>query len=462
MATNNFDEVKPLLDMTQGRPWRVLTKFATPLILSGLIQQLYNLADQLIVGNFAGAKGGITGQAAVAAVGASVVITTLFVMVGGGASMGCNVIVSQLFGAKRFGRLKTTVFTSLLFFSGLSILLALLGKAVSAPLLRALDTPADIFPSAQSYLEIYMYGLPFLFLYNVCNSIFNALGDSKKPLYFLIFSTVANVALDYVFVAHFGWAVRGVAWATFIAQGMACLLCLGVLLKKIRAIDPGTEPVRAFDTRSLRAMLRISIPSMIQMSIVSVGALLVQRVVNKFGSAYIAGYSPAVRIQQFMSTALNSMGSAVSTFTAQNVGARRHDRVSGGIRAALSFMVAFSFVMAGVIYLFAENMLGWFGDSLDAEAIGAGTFYLRVVVLGFAPFSFFNVFCAVSRGAGYMPAFTISTLADLGTRVAFAYLFWQALGRNVVGVSVVVGWGVGFACALAFHLVGRWRTVERI
>lgn len=448
--------------MTQGRPWRVLTKFAMPLVLSGLIQQFYNLADQLIVGNFAAAGGGMTGQAALAAVGASVVITTLFVMLGGGASMGCNVIISQLFGAKRFGDLKTTLFTSLLFFSGFSVFLALLGSVVSAPLLRALDTPGDIFPAARDYLEIYMYGLPFLFLYNVCNAIFNALGDSKKPLYFLIFSTVLNVFLDYVFVAVFGWAVKGVAWATFLAQGAACLISLTVLLRKARDIDPGEETVRAFDGKRLKAMLRISVPSMIQMSIVSVGALLVQRVVNLFGSSYIAGYSPAVRIQQFISTAINTMGSAVSTYTAQNIGANRYDRVNGGIRAALTFMVTFSLLMIGVVYAFGGAMLGWFGDSLDAEALDAGLFYLQVVVLGMAPFCFFNVYNAVARGAGYMPAFTISTLTDLGVRVAFAYLFVGLFGRHVIAISVVTGWAVGVTVSVLFHMSGKWKTARRI
>lgn len=447
--------------MTQGKPWRILMKFAAPLILSGIIQQFYNLADQLIVGNFA-AAGGMSGQSALAAVGASVVITTLFVMLGGGASMGCNVIISQLFGAKRFGDLKTTLFTSLLFFSGLSVLLAALGSAVSAPLLRALNTPDDIFSAARDYLSIYMYGLPFLFLYNVCNAIFNALGDSKKPLYFLIFSTVLNVLLDYLFVARFGWAVKGVAWATFIAQGVACMISLAVLLRKARAIASGYEPVRAFDRKRLAAMLRISVPSMLQMSIVSIGALLVQKVANQFGSSFLAGYSPAVRIQQFMSTAINTMGSAVSTYAAQNIGARRHDRVNGGIHAALTFMVTFSLLMIAVVYPFGETMLGWFGDSLDAEALDAGVFYLRVVVLGMAPFCFFNVYNAVARGAGYMPAFTISTLADLGVRVAFAYCFDDLLGREVIAVSVVIGWAFGVAISVAFHLSGRWKTAKRI
>lgn len=448
--------------MTQGKPWRVLMKFAAPLILSGIIQQFYNLADQAIVGNFGGAGGSMTGQSALAAVGASVVITTLFIMLGGGASMGCNVIISQLFGAKRFGDLKTTLFTSLLFFSGFSVLLAILGSFISAPLLRVLDTPEDIFPAARDYLSIYMYGLPFLFLYNVCNAIFNALGDSKKPLYFLIFSTVMNVFLDYVFVAKFGWAVVGVAWATFIAQGAACLISLTVLLLKARGINPGDGIVRAFDKKRLAAMLRISVPSMIQMSIVSVGALLVQRVVNTFGSSFIAGYSPAVRIQQFMSTAVNTMGSAVSTYTAQNIGAGRYDRVSGGIRASLTFMVSFSLLVVGVIYLFGGTMLGWFGDSLDKTAVDAGVFYLRVVVLGMAPFCFFNVFNAVARGAGYMPAFTISTLTDLAVRVAFAYLFVGLLGRHVVAISVVTGWAFGVTTSVAFHVSGRWRTAKRI
>lgn len=449
-------------NLTQGKPWKVLMSFAIPLILSGLIQQFYNLADSIIVGNFAGAGGSISGEDALAAVGASSTITNLFIMLGNGGSMGCGVVISQMFGGKRFGELKTTLYTSLIFFGIVALVLMGVGSVVAGPLTSIMNTPDNIFGAAVDYLRIYMFGLPFLFIYNVCNAIFNAMGDSKKPLYFLIFSTVFNVALDYIFVAKFGWAVKGVAWATFIAQGAACLLSLFTLLKKSAGIDSGSEQIRFFDKSKLGSMLRIGVPSMIQMSIVSFGALLVQALVNGFGSAFIAGYSSAVRIHQFMSTTINTMGSAVSTYSAQNIGANRYDRVNAGIKAALTVMISVCLVLVAVIYAFGGNIVGLFSEDPSQEALAAGVFYLRLVVVGMLPFCLFNCFNGVARGAGYMPAFTISTLTDLAVRVIFAYSFVSLLGRNVIAISVVVGWLVGTVISTAFHLTGRWKTAKKI
>ncbi len=449
-------------DLTHGKPWKVLMAFAIPLILSGIIQQFYNLADSVIVGNFAGAGGGISGEDALAAVGASSTITMLFIMLGNGGSMGCGVVISQMFGGKRFAELKTTLYTSLIFFGAVAILMAVIGSFVAAPLTSVMNTPPEIFDAAVDYLRIYMYGLPFLFIYNVCNAIFNAMGDSKKPLYFLIFSTILNIVLDYIFVAYCGWAVKGVAWATFIAQGLAGILSLVTLLKKTAAIDTGSAHISFWDTKKLLSMLRIGVPSMIQMSIVSVGALLVQAIVNSYGAAFIAGYSAANRIHHFMSTTVNTTGSAMSTFTAQNIGAGRIERVNQGIKAALTFMLSVTAILIVVIFVFGEDLVSLFAENPSAEALQAGTFYLKLIVCGLTVFSFFNCFNGVARGAGYMPAFTISTLADLGVRVAFAYAFNGLLGRNVIAISVVVGWFVGMLITFGFHMTGKWKNAKKV
>lgn len=460
-------EVVFLKDLTRGKPWKVLLMFAIPLVLSGLIQQLYNMADSLIVGNFASVEnGGISGVNALAAVGASSTITMLFISLGNGGSMGCGVVISQMFGGKRFGEVKTTLYTSLIFFCGLAVVMMIAGSLLAGPMTGWMNTPTEIYDAAVDYLRIYMFGLPFLFIYNVCNAIFNALGDSRKPLYFLIFSSLFNILLDYIFVAKLGWAVKGVAWATFIAQGLACLLSLGVLLHKAAGIDAGDEKVKFFDGKTLLSTLRIGVPSMIQMSIVSLGALLVQAVVNSFGPVFLAGYSSANRIHMFISTVIHTVGSAVSTYTAQNIGAGQYDRVQAGIRAALSFMVAFSLAMVAVMFLFGRNLVGLFVDEPVDKVLSTGAFYLKLISIGMVPFSFFNCFNGVARGAGYMPAFTISTLSDLAVRVAFAYLFAycfpSVLGENVIAVSVIVGWCVGTILSVAFHCSGRWKHARKI
>ena len=449
-------------DMTHGKPWKVLMAFAIPLILSGIIQQFYNLADSIIVGNFAGAGGAMTGEDALAAVSASSTITNLFIMLGNGASMGCGVVISQLFGGRRYGDLKTTLYTSLIFFGGMAVAMMTVGSIVAGPLTSIMNTPENIFGAAVDYLRIYMFGLPFLFIYNVCNAIFNALGDSRKPLYFLIFSTIFNIALDYIFVAKCGWAVKGVAWATFIAQGLACILSFVTLLRKTSKIDVRGEHVRLFDKKRLFSMLRIGVPSMLQMSIVSVGALLVQALVNDFGAGFIAGYGSAVRIHQFMATAVNTMGSAISTYSAQNIGAGRYDRVNGGIKAALTFMLSFCLVLIGVAYIFGGDLVSMFSEDTSQEALQAGVHYLRTVVIAMIPFCFFNCFNGVARGAGYMPAFTISTFSDLGTRVIAAYALVGVFGRDMIAYSVAIGWVIGAAIAISFHATGRWKHAKRV
>ena len=448
--------------MTQGRPWKVLLTFAVPLILSAIIQHFYNLADSVIVGNYAGLHGGISGQNALAAVGASSTVTALFISLGSGGSIGCGVVISQLFGARRYADMKSTLYTSLLFFGAVALVLTAVGSVVATPLTGLMNTPEDIFAPATDYLRIYMFGLPFLFLYNVCNAIFNALGDSRKPLFFLIFSTLFNIALDYLFVAKCGWNVKGVAWATFIAQGVACLLSLFVLLYKVRGMETGGGTVRYFDNKKLLAMLRIGVPSMLQMSVVSVGALLVQAVVNTFGAAFIAGYSSAVKVHNFLATAIYTSGSAVSTFTAQNIGANRYDRVGEGIRAALVCMVSFCVVVAVTVFLFGENFIRLFMDSPSREALDAGVYYLRLICVGMIPFCFFSCFNGVARGAGYMPAFVVSTFSDLLVRVVFCYAFVSVLERRVVTISVLAGWSVGIIISTAFHLSGRWKHAKRL
>jgi len=209
-------------------------------------------------------------------------------------------------------------------------------------------------------------------------------------------------------------------------------------------------------------MLRVGIPSMIQMSIVSVGSLMVQAVINSFGSAFLAGYSAAHKIHIFMSTGTNTCGQAISTYTAQNIGAGRLDRVSDGIKSVLTVMVSVTLIMVAITYIFGSGLVGLFVENPTAEVLDAGIFYLRVVVIGMIPFCFFNCFNGVARGAGYMPAVTISTLTDLFVRVAFAYAFVDILGRNVVAISVVVGWGVGIVISCAFHISGRWKKAKRI
>lgn len=330
------DLITMIKDLTEGEPRKVLWQFTMPMFVSVIFQQLYNIADSIIVGNFAA-----NGEDALAAVGASYPITMIFMAIALGCNVGCSVVISQLFGAKRYREMKTAVNTTILSSLTLSILLTVFGVSFSTFMLNALKTPENIFVDAGVYLKIYIGGFTFLFLYNVTTGVFTSLGDSKTPLYFLIGSSLSNIALDYLFVAKFHWDVAGVAWATFICQGVACVLAMLTLTKRLKAVECEGRP-EAFSLPMLIRIGKIAIPSVLQQSFVSVGNIFIQRLVNGFGSSVIAGYSAAIKINTFALTCFSTLGNAISNFTAQNVGAGKEDRVKKGLSAGMKmgFVIA--------------------------------------------------------------------------------------------------------------------------
>lgn len=436
--------------MTKGRPGRLILAFALPLILSNLFQQCYNLVDTIVVGNFVGVNG-------LAAVGASTPITQLFVSMGGGASMGVSVLVGQYYGARDWKRLKSGVNTALLLFSGFSLLLLFVGLLISRPLLSALSTPAEVLADAQAYLNIYLLGLPFLFLYNTANAIFNGMGDSKKPLYFLIFSSLLNILLDYVFVAAFHWGVLGVAYATLIAQGLACLLANGALFRRLRHLA-ADSPAARFDRSSLSVILKVGVPTMLQLMSVSLGGLLVQSLVNGYGSDAIAGYSAALKVNALASMVINTLGSALSTFTAQNIGADQYDRPGQGIRSVVAVTLAYSLALIGVVFLFGRNIIAMFaGEEATEEMVRVGAEYLYWVTPGYLVFSLMNAFNGISRGAGYMLGFTFSTMMDITCRCLLSFLLNAWIGMQGIWLAIPLGWIVGLAIAIVSYRGGKWK-----
>ena len=257
-------------DMTQGAPGKILWSFSLPLLFSVIFQQLYSIVDSVVAGKF-------VGVGALAAVGASYPITMIFIAIATGANIGSSVIISQYFGAKKYEDMKTAVYTSILSVVALSLILTVAGTVYCNPLMRMLDTPADVFGDGALYLRIYIWGLLFLFLYNICTGVFTALGDSRTPLYFLIGSSVSNIVFDLIFVISFRMGVAGVAWATFLCQGVASLLAILTLIRRLRKIKTS----QAFPVYSFRMLGRISIvavPSILQQSFISIGNLFVQRV----------------------------------------------------------------------------------------------------------------------------------------------------------------------------------------
>lgn len=332
-------------DLTKGNVRPVLWSFTIPMFISVVFQQLYNIADSAIAGRFAG-------EDALAAVGASYPITMIFMAIAIGCNVGCAVVISSYFGAGDIRRMKTAISTTLIASTVLAVALTIFGLLTSSYLMQMMNTPHNIFDAGDIYLKIYIGGMVFLFCYNVATGIFTALGDSKTPLYFLIGSSVGNVALDYLFVAVFHFGVSGVGWATFLAQGIAGILAVITLLRRVAKLPTGHGKVMLYSKSMLRRIAKIAVPSILQQSFVSVGNIFIQSLVNSFGSAVIAGYSAAIKLNTFTITSFSTLGNALSSFSAQNIGAAKIDRVRKGFRAGtmLAWIIAVPFFC--LIFLF--------------------------------------------------------------------------------------------------------------
>ena len=452
-------------NMIEDAPGRTLFFFALPMILGNLFQQFYNMADSVIVGRF-------VGEDALAAVGASYALTTVFVMLAIGGGTGSSVITSQYLGAGKYKKMKTSVSTALIAFLALSILLAVFGLVFSGGILHALKTPENIQEPAKLYLKIYFCGLPFLFMYNILAAMFNAMGDSRTPLYLLIFSSLLNVALDILFVTGFSMGVAGVAVATVLAQGISAVISFFLLAARLREYQEGDEGegekeavlVAAqnrdgslFDGQMLQKMIKVAIPTMLQQSIVSVGMLLVQSVVNGFGSSVLAGYTAGTRIESICIVPMIAMGNAVSTFTAQNMGAGKPERVKRGYRVAYGIVFAFAAAICIILLLFKKQIIGVFMDGAsNSLAYSTGVGYLSFIAFFFVFIGLKATTDGVLRGSGDVVVFTAANLVNLTIRVAVANLLAPVWGVAAVWYAVPMGWTANYLISFCRYLSGKW------
>ncbi len=437
-------------DMLKDHPGKSLLFFALPMIIGDLFQKFYNMVDSIIVGRF-------VSEGALAAVGASYSLTTIFIMIAIGGGIGSSVITSQYLGAGEYENMKTSIYTSLISFFALSTLLLLFGVCANRRMLLALNTPSDIFNDAALYLNIYFMGLPFLFMYNILSSIFNSLGKSKIPLYFLIFSSVLNVFLDLYMVIVLNMGVAGVAIATVIAQGVSAVASFIVLMRTIKSYDTDTRYVDKFNLRMLKRMIFISIPSILQQSIVSIGIVLVQSVVNGFGSSVLAGYSVATRIETICIVPMIATGNAISTFTAQNIGAGQHERVQEGYSAGYRIVGTFAITIALIIALFHRPIVSLFLDvESGSEAFDVGISFLRFIGYFFIFIGLKSITDGVLRGAGDMTVFTVSNLVNLSIRVIVASKLTPVWGIGAVWYAIPMGWAANYLISFMYYTTGKW------
>ncbi len=441
-------------DLTTGKPETVLWQFCLPLFGSIIFQQLYNIADSLVAGKF-------IGENALAAVGNSYEITLIFIAFAFGCNIGCSVIVSTYFGAKRFNEMKTAVYTALIFSGALCLTLMLIGILGCNSLLELIRTPQEVFADSKLYLDIYVWGLPFVFYYNISTGIFSAMGDSRTPFYFLAVSSCANIAMDIWFVAGFHMGVAGVAWATFICQGISAFLALFVVMKKLRAIRT-EERCRIFSSSICIKIAKIAIPSILQQSFVSVGNIILQGVINGFGPGVMAGYSAAIKLNNLVITSFTTLGNGISNYTGQNLGAGKLSRIPQGFRAGIKMVWLLSLPIVILYFTCGRFLLMLFMNTPSQDAMHTGLMLLRIV----SPFYFVKsaklVSDGVLRGAGLMGPFMAGTFTDLILRVLLAvFLSGTQLGATGIWCAWPVGWTISAILSIFFYSRGPWRQQSK-
>lgn len=430
-------------DLTVGSPETVLWKFCLPLFGSIVFQQLYNIADSFVAGKF-------IGENALAAVGNSYEITLIFIAFAFGCNIGCSVIVSKLFGAKRNAELKTAIRTTMVTSGILCLLLMFFGIIFSGAFLTFINTPANVLADSKLYLDIYIMGLPFVFFYNISTGIFSALGDSKTPFYFLAASSISNIAVDILFVKYFQMGVSGVAWATFLCQGVSCVLALIFVFKRLSAI-PCPEKAALFSWKLLKDIAVVAIPSILQQSFISVGNIVIQSIINGFGAGVMAGYSASIKLNNLVITSFTTLGNGISNYTAQNMGAGKYNRVWEGFKAGIKMVWTICIPLV-LLYLFAsKGLVHIFMDKPSDDALNTGVLFLRIV----APFYFVVSTKLVSdgilRGTEHMKQFMAATFSDLILRIVLAFFLSSQFGSIGIWCAWPIGWAIGTALSLYFY-----------
>jgi putative MATE family efflux protein len=436
-------------NLTEGNSGSLIFKFAIPMLIGNVFQQLYNVVDSIIVGRY-------IGKQALAAVGASFPLIFMMISFVVGVAMGTTIIVSQYFGAKDIKMVKRSIETMYVFLFFASIVVTILGISLSGPIFRLIQLPEDVMPQAITYFNVYLLGTVFFFGFNGISSVLRGLGDSKTPLYFLMISTVMNAILVWLFVAVFKWGVAGSAWATVIAQAGAFFTGI-IYLNRTHEIVKLNSLKLVFDRAIFRKSIKIGLPTGLQQTFVSIGMLAVTRIVNGFGTDAIAAYSVAMRLDSLAGMPAMNFGAALSTFVGQNLGANKPERVRQGFKATFLMSGALALFTSLCVILFRNQLMHLFTDDVAVIAIGAE--YLVIVSSFYIFFSAMFVIGGVMRGAGdtLIPMF-ITLFALWAVRIPAAWILSRYFGVDGIWWSIPVAWFIGMALSYLYYLKGNWKT----
>ena len=437
-------------DMTTGNEARHIMTFALPIMGGLVLQQLYNTVDSVVVGRY-------LGEASLSAVGTCAALTMFVVSFATGLCNGSGVLFAQLFGAKRYDDLRRSLSTGLLFLSGLSILIALLAVGFSGPLFRLLRVPEEVKPDALRYFRIYCIGLLFQFVYNVVSAALRAVGDSQATLWFLLISSVLNILLDVLFVIALHWGVAGTAIATVICQGICAVVSVAYMMKKYSWYRFGKGQF-VFEGEKARLILKLGVPTMIQMCIVSGGNVLIQYVVNDLGTSAIAANTAAGRIEGYLFVPAQGLNNGIATFSGQNIGAGLPDRVRSGRVKARKILIPVALALALILFVFARQLIGLFG--VEGDALTLGIAHLKFIAPFFVLFCLYMSNAGALTGTGDVKMASAITLSVLGVRVACTYLFRYAFHMGFASLYVAnpIGWVVGLGFSFLRFRSGAWET----
>ncbi len=441
-------------DLTVGKPESVLFHFCLPLFGSVIFQQLYNIADSLVAGKF-------LGEEALAAVGNSYELTLIFIAIGYGCNIGCSVIASQLFGARNYRDLRTSITTTFISTALLTAVVMAVGLILCNSMLTWINTPENIFTDSALYLRIYIFSLPFNFFYNIATGVFSALGDSKTPFVFLAVSSLANIGMDILFVASFGMGIAGVGWATFICQGVACVLAVAFLFRRLTDLPAGDEPAPVFSGALLKRITAVAVPGILQQSLISVGNIILQGTINQYGSSVIAGYSAAIKLNNMLINALMAFCNGVSNYSGQNLGAGKLERIPQGFKAGVKLAWCLCIPVALLFFFGGRLILQLFLNDPAGEAMRSGMMFLRITSPFYIVVAVKLTADGVLRGTGMMKQFMLSTFSDLILRVSLALIFSSFVGWVGIWVAWPFGWTCGTVVAVLCYRNGDWKSVKK-
>lgn len=436
-------------DLTTGHEGKSIFFFAMPMLIGSLFQQLYNTADSIIVGRF-------IGKEAMAAVSGANPIMFLLVAMLMGVSLGFSILISQFYGSGDLKKVKATIDTTyILLFIG-SILISVIGIVFGGPMLKLMNTPESVFNQSKLYLTIIFGGILFSAGYNSVSAILRGLGDSVTPLYFLIIATILNIVLDLTFIVVLKMGVEGVALATILAQAVSFIISIIYLNKKHKVLKFKIKGL-VYDNKIFKEGLRLGLPSGVQQMLFSIGNMALQFLVNGYGTSAMAAFGAGLRIENFISLPIMNLGSAVSTFVAQNIGAGENERVKKGIRESIKMALILAIVVVALILLFRENLISLFNTDKDVIKIGSSYLFIIGPFFLFIGTSF--VLSSAMKGAGDSMFALMSSVVSLWLgRIPASYLFSRLFGTDGIWMGIPFGWTLGLIVTVIYYKKGYWKT----